>query len=234
MRSAPLLGLLLLVTLAAACGGGSSGSAELAIGEAKIATSSPGAVGVGEQKEEDGIVYGEPRLRPGEVAPAVGLADQRAGCTGTDLVPTAANLRDVRVATLCLLNAERAARKLAPLRSNARLVKAALDHARDMVARKFFAHDAPPARRSTFDQRIRATGYMRSSRSWAIGENLAWGTGTLSTPAAIVEAWMASPSHRANILAPRYRETGIAVVPGVPNGSAGGATYSDEFGVLFR
>lgn len=229
-----LLVLLAVATLGTGCGGASSDPDALAVGEAKIATSSPGAVGVDEQKEEDGIVYGAPELRPGEVAPAVGLADERAGCTGTDLVPTAANLSDVRAATLCLLNAERAARNLAPLRSNPLLFRAALNHARDMVARKFFAHDAPPARRSTFVQRIRATGYTRSGRSWAIGENLAWGTGTLSTPAAIVAAWMASPPHRANILAPRYRDTGIAVVPGVPNGSAGGATYSDEFGVLFR
>lgn len=233
MRRISLLSLVLLALLSAGCGG-SSEPAELAIGEAKIATSSPGSVGVGKQEERAGVVYGEPVLRPGDDSPAVGLADRRAGCAGTDLVPTAANLRDVRIATLCLLNAERAARNLAPLRTNRLLVKAALRHARDMVARRYFAHDAPPTRRSTFDQRIRAAGYLRSGQGWTVGENLAWGTGTLATPAAIMDAWMASPSHRANILTPAFRETGLAVVPGTPSGSADGATYSDEFGVRLR
>ena len=47
-----------------------------------------------------------------------------------------------------------------------------------------------------------------------IGENLAWGTLQLSTPQAIVAAWIASPGHLANILEAQYRETGIGVSPG--------------------
>ena len=70
-----------------------------------------------------------------------------------------------------------------------------------------------------------------------IGENLAWGTYTLSTPQAIVEAWVASPGHLANILEARYTETGIGVDPAVPQ-SLGegdpGATYAQEFGVIVR
>ena len=35
---------------------------------------------------------------------------------------------------------------------------------------------------------------------WKVAENLAWGTGSTSTPRSIVDRWMASPEHRANIL----------------------------------
>jgi uncharacterized protein YkwD len=46
---------------------------------------------------------------------------------------------------------------------------------------------------------------------------------------------MASPDHRANILKPRFREIGIAIVVGAPvGGVARAATYATEFGVISR
>ena len=73
------------------------------------------------------------------------------------------------------------------------------------------------------------------SSGYVIGENLAWGTLGLATPQAIVEAWIASPGHLANILEGQYRDTGIAIVPATPP-SLGegepGATYAQEFGVI--
>ena len=64
---------------------------------------------------------------------------------------------------------------------------------------------------------MRAAGYISSSRvGYEVGENIAWGTAALATPRAIVAAWMASPGHRANILDPRYRETGIGVSRTLP------------------
>ena len=68
-----------------------------------------------------------------------------------------------------------------------------------------------------------------------IGENLAWGTLTLSTPEAIVKAWIASPEHLANILEAKYHDTGIDVEPEVPSSLAEGvqgALYTQEFGVI--
>ena len=68
-----------------------------------------------------------------------------------------------------------------------------------------------------------------------IGENLAWGTLSLATPEAIVNAWIASPEHLANILEGRYRETAIDVEPQVPESLAEGvegALYTQEFGVI--
>ena len=61
-------------------------------------------------------------------------------------------------------------------------------------------------------ERIKSTGYIPDpSVGYVIGENLARGTYSLSTPQSIVEAWVASPGHLANILESRYTETGIGV-----------------------
>ena len=48
------------------------------------------------------------------------------------------------------------------------------------------------------------------------GENIAWGSGSRSTPRSIVRAWMASDGHWANILSAAFRDIGIGVSPGAP------------------
>jgi uncharacterized protein YkwD len=137
---------------------------------------------------------------------------------------------EVRVATLCLINAERRARGLAPLRQDRRLAAAGRRHARDMVRARYFAHDSRSG--SEFHERIVRTGYARGRRA-TLGENLAWGTGAYAAPRRIVEGWMNSPGHRANILRRDFREIGIAVVAGTPRVGRDGATYATEFGRLF-
>ena len=102
-----------------------------------------------------------------------------------------------------------------------------------MVDQLYFAHDGRDGSQPA--DRIRAAGYLSSGGAWRIGENLAWGTGELATPRAIVSAWMASPGHRANILQPAYREIGFGVVAGNPAArGTGGATFVTEFGVVER
>ena len=135
-------------------------------------------------------------------------------------------------ATLCLLNRERAAHGLRPLRANGALASAARGHSRDMVRRSFFDHTAPG--NVTFVDRIRRANYSPRG-SWSVGENLAWGSGSLATPASIVAGWMRSPGHRANILNGRFRSIGLGIARGVPiNASAAmarsGATYTTDFG----
>ena len=104
----------------------------------------------------------------------------------------------------------------------------------ELVADDYFAHVSPSG--VTPVDRIRAAGYIPGPEfGYVIGENLAWGTLSLSTPQAIVEAWMASPEHRANILEARYADTGIALAPAVPSSLSGGepgATYGQEFGAI--
>lgn len=84
----------------------------------------------------------------------------------------------------------------------------------------------------TFDLRIKATGYLTGANGWSVGENLAWGSGTESTPRQIVAAWMASPPHRRNILDCHYSQIGVAIVNRGPvaQADANAATYTTEFG----
>jgi uncharacterized protein YkwD len=137
----------------------------------------------------------------------------------------------VRRATLCLVNGERTQRGLSRLTARRELETAATRYGRQMVAQRFFDHVSPSG--STLVQRVRQTGYLRNASGWSLGENLAWGSGDLATPRAIVAAWMASPGHRANILRPRFRDAGIGLAAGAPLALGGGAsagTYVNVFG----
>jgi uncharacterized protein YkwD len=155
-------------------------------------------------------------------------------CQNTQLLPEPGNLALIRAAVMCLVNRERAQNGELPLKENAQLDASAEAHVRDMVANDYFEHVSPSG--STPVDRDRESGYIPASPvGYVVGENLAWGTLSLSTAQAIVAAWIASPGHLANILESQYRETGIAIAPQVPeslaNGVAGGI-YGQEFGVI--
>jgi uncharacterized protein YkwD len=157
-------------------------------------------------------------------------------CQNTELLPEAANIPLVRAAVLCLINRERANNGIAPLVPDAQLEAAAEGHCAELIADDYFAHVSPSG--ETPVDRIRTTGYIPSpDDGYVIGENLAWGTYELSTPKAIVAAWIASPEHLANILEGQYAQTGIGVTPAVPSSladGAPGASYAQEFGVIIR
>ena len=157
-------------------------------------------------------------------APAAANAE----CAGADLRPTAENLPQVRSAVRCLLNQERASRGLRKLRANAKLRRAAEKHSANMNANNFFDHVSPAG--TTPVERVKAAGYLTGADSWAVGENIAWGEQRLSTPAEIMQSWMGSSAHKANILNRRFRHVGIGVAVGAPIGGAGGATYTTAFG----
>lgn len=154
-------------------------------------------------------------------------------CAGANLIPDAGNLAQARTATLCLVNQERMLHDERALRTNRALTSAASRHNQEMVTRDYFGHigmrgDAPSSR-------ILGAGYMTGGRSSCmVGENIAWGTLTESTPAAIVETWIESPPHLENILNGRFRDSGIAITPAVPGTSEQGATYTQDFGVILR
>jgi len=166
----------------------------------------------------------------GGTAPAARAA--QAECQNTDVAPSGDNDGVVRAAILCLHNQIRAGRGLPLLKENARLRRAASAHSADMVSRGFFEHTTPGG--VTMVDRIMATRYASPRVGWAFGENLAWGTGSLATPRAIMKAWMESAGHRANVVKRAYREIGIGVVTGVPSDRGAGATYTADFGVVRR
>jgi uncharacterized protein YkwD len=165
-------------------------------------------------------------VEKGTVRPTARPAQQ---CADADLQPTADNLTRVRAAILCLHNEERAGRGLPALKENARLRRAALGHSREMVSNGFFEHTTPTG--VTMTERILRSGYVARDQAWALGENLAWGTGHLATPRGAIAAWLDSPGHRANLLRRSYRELGVGIVLGNPTTGAEGATYTVDFGV---
>jgi uncharacterized protein YkwD len=165
--------------------------------------------------------------------PAIPAAKAHAsqGCSNTDLKPTRANLELVRDAVLCLHNRERANHGLPRLKENPKLRRAAERHSSNMVDARFFDHTSPSG--SSMVDRIRRTGYTSRARSWALGENIAWGSGRLASAAQIHRSWMNSSGHRANILMRSFREIGIGIETGLPvrlSAAQSGATYTTDFG----
>jgi uncharacterized protein YkwD len=126
-----------------------------------------------------------------------------ADCVPADAWP--APRADLAAHVLDLINAHRAALGLQPLAISPTLTAAATWKARHMAAYGYMAHDdpAPPAAR-TPGERLAACGYPQAS--W--GENIASG---FQTAQDVVNGWLASPGHRANIERPEYRATGIGV-----------------------
>lgn len=113
---------------------------------------------------------------------------------------------------LSLVNAARAkARKCGstafaaapPLTLSAKLNRAALIHSQDMANKKFFEHQGSDG--STVGIRTARIGYK-----WrTVGENIAIGAQTAEV---VVQGWIDSPGHCANIMTPGFTEMGVAFV----------------------
>ncbi|MET9818771.1 MULTISPECIES: CAP domain-containing protein [unclassified Streptomyces] len=126
-------------------------------------------------------------------------------------------LADTAAAVTGLTNRERARAGLPPLAADPLLTAAAQAHSADMVARAFYSHTAPDGSRPW--DRAAAAGSTRRS----IGENIACGQ---RSPADVVEGWMNSPGHRANILKPGFTHIGI----GFAGGGRAGTYWTQLFG----
>ncbi len=170
-------------------------------------------------------------------APAVAATAPRAhaassGCAGSTENPTGTDGATVDSATLCLVNQIRAEHGLRRLRANRYLRGVATSQVTTMLSWDYFA-DVRPSGQTPLSL-VRVTRYPAHAATYAVGQNIAWGTGTYDTPAHIVSEWMASPPHRAVILTAAYRDAGVAVTPAVPlvlRPDRPGATYAMEFGV---
>jgi uncharacterized protein YkwD len=166
---------------------------------------------------------------------AFAIPASSSNCAGAEAEAQTVSPTELESSVTCLINQERAKAGLRFLRSSGRLRQAALSHSQDMVRRGYFKHTSPSGK--TFVDRIIATGYARRARRWLLGENLIWGRSTeSSTPQAMVNRWMGSPPHRANLLRARFREIGVAAVRGTPVDSSdlNGVTVSTEYGVRKR
>ena len=80
------------------------------------------------------------------------------------------------------------------------LALAARGHSEDMARRQYFSHTSPDG--SDAAERVRAVGY----EWWAVGENIAAG---YDTPEQVVQGWIDSPGHCANLMNPIFTELGV-------------------------
>lgn len=106
-------------------------------------------------------------------------------------------------------NAKRQEQGLSKLTLNSKLSAAAAAKAQDMFGKNYWAHTSPTG--NTPWDFIQNAGYHYT----VAGENLAK---NFTSSQAVVEAWMASPTHRDNIVKSSYREVGFAIVNGMLNG----------------
>ena len=102
-----------------------------------------------------------------------------------------------------LTNAERAKQGLAPLTLNTELSKVARTKSQDMKNKNYFDHNSPTYG-SPFDM-MKSFGISYTSA----GENIAMGQ---KTPEQVVQAWMDSPGHRANIMNSSFTQIGVGYV----------------------
>jgi uncharacterized protein YkwD len=102
------------------------------------------------------------------------------------------------------INHQRAQHGLAPVRSSARLSRAADYHSWEMLDANYFAHTSRDG--GPFDARVRRFVHKR-----ALGETLAMLGGGCGRGSAhrVVKMWMNSPGHRAILLSSTYRRVGI-------------------------
>lgn len=103
--------------------------------------------------------------------------------------------------TFELVNAQRLAHGLAPLKVSARCVAAAQDLAESQAGRRELSHDSLT---ESFAGRMERWGLLR----WPVAENLGRGP----TASAVVDSWMKSRIHRANILNPKHVSAGTGAV----------------------
>ncbi|MFE2278738.1 CAP domain-containing protein [Streptomyces sp. NPDC059454] len=116
-----------------------------------------------------------------------------------------------------LTNRERARAGLPPLSRDPRLTAAAQAHSADMVARDFYSHTAPDGGKP-WDRAAAAGSVLRTT-----GENIACGQ---RSAAEVVQGWMNSPGHRANILEAGFTRIGV----GFAGGGRAGTYWTQLFG----
>jgi uncharacterized protein YkwD len=123
------------------------------------------------------------------------------------------------------MNGYRALAGLGPLHLESRLAMAAGDRMKHMEEAGFWSHESPEGLPPFVWLTARAYNYR------AAGENLASGFETVSL---LVQSWMESPGHRANILSRDYEDCGIAIIDGATTGPATGKSIVVMFASKMR
>lgn len=185
-----LILLTLTATLAAACGGG---------GDAPADGPSTSASAPAPSEASPPPAAGDPPNQPAPPVPSPASTDITCG------------LANFEADALRIVNQYRASGATCGTRGgfapagalaiNHRLVSAAYGHSRDMADNDYFSHDSLDGR--SMVDRVNASGYAWST----VGENIAAGYATVQR---VVDGWMASEGHCANLMNPRFTEFGLA------------------------
>jgi uncharacterized protein YkwD len=122
--------------------------------------------------------------------------------TSADSTPSASADSGPTDRVLVLVNAEREKAGCAPLTENAKLTKAAQDHSQDMADHENMSHTGSDG--SSMSDRLARVGYKFSTA----GENVAYG---YNSPESVMDGWMNSAGHKANILNCAFKEIGIGL-----------------------
>jgi uncharacterized protein YkwD len=128
----------------------------------------------------------------------------------------ARGLTSPEASLLQTMNAVRTSHGLPPLRVDVHLLRAARAHSADMMRRQYFAHGS-----------VEQRALSRGAHGPVFGEDLAWATGI--TANWVVNAWLASPTHRAVLLRPGFRRVGIGYSFGTFIGHGGAGVVTADF-----
>lgn len=120
-----------------------------------------------------------------------------------------------------LMNAWRAEAGMGPLRLDTKLTKAAESRMQDMIDGEWWSHESPEGTSPFVWVTAHDYDYV------AVAENLAAG---FETARLLVESWLESPGHRANILNPMYADCGIAIIEGRTDRRSSGKSIVVLFG----
>lgn len=164
-----------------------------------------------------GVVAAAPQIVPGSPAPAQAVVGD---CTPGANWGTVRE--DLATQVVQLVNQHRASLGLAQLVVTTPLTSSAIWKSRHMAYYRYMQHNdpAPPVARTPGD-RLLACGYPSTSAGW--GENIAYG---YSSASAVMQGWLNSPGHRANIENPSFRAIGVAAAAA----STGTLYWTQQFG----
>src|SRR5438034_7087225 len=146
--------------------------------------------------------FAAPAANVSQASDGSALQAVASACAGA--TSTAGDAHAQLEAMYCGVNVVRRAYRLGAVRGNGPLNRSSVLKA-NAVRRCGFTHT--PCGMS-FTYTFRRAGYLPAR---AFGENLAWGQAELGSPVHTLGLWLNSPPHRANLLAGRWRDLGIAV-----------------------
>jgi uncharacterized protein YkwD len=145
----------------------------------------------------------------GAIFGAFAVAAVTAASTAAGATRPETSLTRLDRTVVAAINRYREQHHLHSLEVSPELDRSAQQHSLEMGADGYFAHSSADG--SAFWRRIERYYPSQHESYWSVGENLLWSSPDVSTGRAM-QMWIGSPEHKANLLAPRWRQIGISAV----------------------